>query len=219
MKKNFLPEIKLAKNLLFIFFIISFSTHSQSVQKQVKDIRAKYDLISAFIKTPACSIKEIKFSCSDYPAYGQILFYSEGSQVRMIEMSNDDGSHGGATERYYIWKGKLIFYFNDSGSWGFDGGKDSVIGKDTIYFPFTKDRMTEDRYYFSNKKVIKCLHKEYEFRSTDVIKTDPSTVPNTEGESCEGEGILKTFAELVKLFPLKIKDAECPAEIATIFGN
>ena len=201
-----------------LLLIFPFLLFSQTVEKKIENIRSKYDMILKSVKDSTCNTISIKFSCPDLPAYGYLTYYYEGSELRMMELASDDGSHGGEKQQYFIWNQKIIFCYIEGGDWVFDGGKDTIIGKDTIYQSFTQDYLYEDRYYFYNNKPIKCLHKEFIIHNSQENNPDSETTANKEVD-CDTEKIVKRYLNLLKLNAINIKKVECPSEIVNLLSN
>lgn len=154
----------------------------------VDDIKKEYNRLHALLEAKKFTTKGFTYNCNEEPS-GEVTFYSDKNEIKMIRHSYAEHSHFSATEQYFIKNGKPFFIFREEAVWNFDGG--------TPEKPITKDDITETRIYIQNGKPIKCLEKKYSIRSDGSEKPDPSKIAGKE-IPCKIDDLMKTYGLLIK---------------------
>lgn len=154
----------------------------------IDNIKKEYNRLHALLEAKKFTTKGFTYNCNEEPS-GEVTFYSDKNEIKVIRHSYAEHSHFSATEQYFIKNGKPFFIFREEAIWNFDGG--------TPEKPITKDDITETRIYIQNGKPIRCLEKKYSIRSDDSEKPDPSKIPGKEIH-CTIEDLMKTYGLLIK---------------------
>lgn len=151
-------------------------------------IRKEYNRLHALLEAKKLTTKGFTYNCNEEPS-GEVTFYSDKGEIKVIRHSYAEHSHFSAVEQYFIKNGKPFFIFREEAVWSFDGG--------TSEKHITKDDITETRIYIQNGKPIRCLEKIYSIRSDGSEKPDPAKIPGKE-IPCTIEGLMKTYELLIK---------------------
>lgn len=205
-----MKKILLISGLFFVFSCknetdkrISENTAlSDSLSSEVKDtlfadkdltsvetIKEEYDRLNAKLKSKQLDSVGFNYDCNNERS-GNVVFYSEKGELKIVKHSYAEYSHFSSTENYFIKNGDPFFIFKDEISWSFDGGSPEK--------PETKDDIKEKRFYIVNNKAIKCLEKEYTLKSNSANNPKPENIQNKENQNCSVEELQKTFKLLLK---------------------
>jgi len=154
----------------------------------IEEIKKEYGMLQAGLESKKFSSRGFTYDCNEEPS-GEVKFYSDKDEIRVIEHFYSEHSHFSASEKYFIKNGKPFFIFRQETVWNFDGG--------TPEKPITKDDITETRIYLQNDKILKCLEKKYSIRSDNKDQTSPDTIPGKETQ-CNTDEVMKTYQSLLK---------------------
>ncbi len=123
--------------------------------------------------------KETKsYNCDGDPGSGNLLRYYEGNDLLLMV-------HEFSTEHYWFSKhiflanGQPYFIYEEEGTWGF-GGPINDHQSNTI------DKITEQRYYLQNGKIVQHLKKSFEEKSWEA-KPDRNKIANKKMKIKDGE--------------------------------
>ena len=170
----------------------------------IYEIRNQYKVIIAAKEKGELNEHTVMYECPDYPASGEITFFSDKYGLKLIEHSSSDGSHSGGLDQYFLWNNELFFFYSEFGSWTFDTNQE-----DNDEVEHTIDHFTESRYYFNNGAAFKCLEKNYEVYSAKKENTKSEDVEN-EVIDCEaGPDILDKLVQIRGFKYLNNKTTEC----------
>jgi len=154
----------------------------------VEEIKKEYGNLQSLLESKKFSSKGFTYNCNEEPS-GEVKFYSDKNEIKVIEHFYAEHSHFSASEKYFIKNGKPFFIFRQETVWNFDGG--------TPEKPITKDDITETRLYLQNDKILKCLEKKYSIKSDNKAKPSPDTVPSKEVQ-CNTDEPMKTYRSLLR---------------------
>ncbi|PIF45715.1 hypothetical protein CLU96_2725 [Chryseobacterium sp. 52] len=154
----------------------------------VDQIKQEYNTLQAELQAKKLNSSGFTYNCNEEPE-GEVTFYSDKGEIRVIEHFFAEHSHFSASEKYFIINGKPFFIFREETVWNFDGG--------TPEKPITKDDITEIRISLQNGKVLKSLKKKYSIKSDDKEKTDPDKIVSKEIQYHPDE-LLTTYQLLLK---------------------
>ena len=104
--------------------------------RTIEDIQKTYELISAQKNQGLLDSTSFKYDCHGEKA-GEVSYFSQDGQLRMIVHRYNEYSHHSATDYYYVMDSVLFFVYNNRLSWTFDSGPQGS----------TKDDITEQRIY------------------------------------------------------------------------
>ena len=139
----------LAITLTLFLFPVFVQTSAQATDP-IAPIRQHY----AQINSSAAKYKRVKKELSGFSAEGgELVAYFHGPSV-MKMVATYFGESGKASEEYYFWDGKLIF----------------VLRKDHRYNKPLSGKIIstkEDRFYFSNDKLIRWIDENAKEVATD----------------------------------------------------
>ncbi|WP_336702298.1 hypothetical protein [Chryseobacterium indologenes] len=170
----------------------SLVVKNDSIQSTTKDpideIKKEYAALQAQLETKKLSSSKFNYDCNNEPS-GEVTFYSDKDEIKVIEHFYAEHSHFSASEKYFIKDGKPFFIFRQETVWSFVGG--------TPEKPVTKDDITETRIYLQNNQPLKCLEKKYSIKSDQKEKAAPDTIPGKEIH-CSVDEILKRYQSLLK---------------------
>ncbi|WP_114822140.1 hypothetical protein [Chryseobacterium sp. KLBC 52] len=164
------------------------SVHTNLAQDPIDQIKKQYAVLQTQLETKKLGSSKFNYDCNDEPS-GEVIFYSDKDEIKVIEHFYAEHSHFSASEKYFIKDGKPFFIFRQETVWNFDGG--------TPEKPVTKDDITETRIYLQNNQPLKCLEKKYSIKSDQKEKTAPDTIPGKEIR-CNVDEILKSYQSLLK---------------------
>ncbi|KXH78259.1 hypothetical protein [Chryseobacterium kwangjuense] len=154
----------------------------------IEEIKKEYAVLQGLLEVKKLDSKGFTYNCNEEPS-GEVRFYSEKDEIKVIEHFYAEHSHFSATERYFIKNGKPFFIFREETVWNFDGG--------TPEKPITKDDITETRIYLQNDKPLKCLQKQYSIRSDNKQKNIADQTASKEMK-CSVDEVLKTYHSLLE---------------------
>lgn len=160
----------------------------ENISDPIEEIKKEYAVLQGLLEAKKLSSKGFTYNCNEEPS-GEVKFYSDKDEIKVIEHFYAEHSHFSATERYFIKNGKPFFIFREETVWNFDGG--------TPEKPITKDDITETRIYLQNDKPLKCLQKQYRIRSDNKQKNIADQTASKEIK-CSVDEILKTYQSLLK---------------------
>ncbi|MEF9478522.1 hypothetical protein OWR28_13170 [Chryseobacterium sp. 1B4] len=123
---------------------------TNTAQNPIDQIKKEYAVLQAQLEAKQLNSSKFSYDCHDEPS-GEVIFYSDKDEIKVIEHFYAEHSHFSASEKYFIKDGKLFFVFRQETVWNFDGG--------TPEKPVTKDDITETRIYLQNNQPLKCLEK------------------------------------------------------------
>ncbi|KMQ61547.1 hypothetical protein ACM46_16180 [Chryseobacterium angstadtii] len=154
----------------------------------INQIKKDYAALHAELESKKLSPAGFQYNCNEEPL-GEVTFYSDQGEIKVIEHSYAEHSHFSASERYFIKNGKPFFIVKQETEWSFDGG--------TPEKPVTKDDIIETRIYLNDDRAVQCLEKKYTIRSD---RKDPSASDKVPGKKiqCNTEELLKTYQSLLK---------------------
>lgn len=160
----------------------------ENISDPIEEIKKEYAVLQGQLEAKKLGFKGFTYNCNEEPS-GEVKFYSDKDEIKVIEHFYAEHSHFSATERYFIKNGKPFFIFREETVWNFDGG--------TPEKPITKDDITETRIYLQNDKPLKCLQKQYSIRSDNKQK---NVADQTAGKEikCSVDEVLKTYHSLLK---------------------
>lgn len=160
----------------------------------IQDIKNQYKVIVGKRGIRKLNADSISYECADYPEEGVIVYYTDEQGVRLIEHTCSQGDHGGKMDQYFVWEGELFFLYSDESYWTFDAGTmDDAVQQNTV------DYFTERRYYFNKGKVLKCLEKKYEQRTSQEDNPKSQNVHNVKIEATDSKERLEKFNHLLSL--------------------
>ncbi|WP_080779063.1 hypothetical protein [Chryseobacterium phocaeense] len=160
----------------------------ENISDPIEEIKKEYAVLQGQLEAKKLGSKGFTYNCNEEPS-GEVKFYSDKDEIKVIEHFYAEHSHFSASERYFIKNGKPFFIFREETVWNFDGG--------TPEKPITKDDITETRIYLQNDKPLKCLQKQYSIRSDNKQK---NVADQTAGKEikCSVDEVLKTYQSLLK---------------------
>ncbi|HRG59875.1 MAG TPA: hypothetical protein PK323_13040 [Bacteroidia bacterium] len=142
--------------ILTLFLLGNGSSFAQSKDSLISVIIAKFQHIESHLKNYNITLNELFDESIDG---GQISYYHEGKNIRLIEIMRLSDT-GKRETKYYFDNEKLIFAidahykYNRPLYWDINKAKEF---NDTIIYDPSKTNVKEDRYYFSKEKVIGCI--------------------------------------------------------------
>lgn len=210
--------------IIFFLFVVSDGAFAQNeISEDIKDIRKKYAIISK--EKATCKIFKISVlhdnseivikndfkgvsvesNYNNLPEKESITFYFKDDKLRLIEVKehygddsvedqdedvemNEEGV-GQNISQFFYWNGKLFFSFVQSEFTHFQMGNLKTV--------------TENRYYYKDDKVIKCLEKYGEGRTSKVYLDD---IKNNEIE-CKNSNltISKSLLDYLEIHNIQLK--------------
>ncbi|MBV8326750.1 hypothetical protein [Chryseobacterium sp.] len=161
--------------------------NSEAVPNAIEEIKKEYAILHSQLEANKFKSSTFTYDC-DNEISGEIKYYSDQSEIRVIEHSYAEHDHFSGSERYFIKNGKVFFIFKEDTEWSFDGG--------TPEKPITRDDITERRVYLQNGQPIKCLEKKYSIRSNTPTPPSPDGIPGKE-VICNTTALMKTYQSLI----------------------
>jgi len=190
---------------ILVFLPANFiSAQSTNDDELIYEIRNQYKVIIAAKEKGELKEHTIEYECPDYPASGEITFFSDKYGLKLIEHSSSDGSHSGGLDQYFLWNGDLFFFYSDFGSWTFDYNQ---AENDEV--EHTIDYITESRYYFNNGTAFKCLEKNYEVYSSRKDNLKSEDVENEDIDCEAGPDIIDKLVQIQGFKYSDTKEIEC----------
>ncbi|UWX61983.1 hypothetical protein N0B40_06760 [Chryseobacterium oranimense] len=168
--------------------IVKNNPITTAATNSIEEIKKEYEMLQARLESKSFTSKGFTYDCNEEPS-GEVKFYSDKDEIKIIEHFYAEHSHFSASEKYFIKNGKPFFIFRHETVWNFDGG--------TPEKPITKDDITETRIYLENDKILKCLEKKYSIKSDSKEKTSPDTIPSKETQ-CNADEVMKTYQSLLR---------------------
>ncbi|KFE97065.1 hypothetical protein [Chryseobacterium luteum] len=150
-------------------------------------IKKEYNLLNSKLLAKKLDSVGFKYECEERS--GNVVYYSEKGILKVIKHFTAD-SHFSSTENYFVNDDQPFFVFKEDTVWSFDGG--------TPEKPETKDDITQQRMYFSDNKIIRCLEKKFTIKSSAATQPNPENISNTESKNCSANEVQETFALLLK---------------------
>lgn len=150
-------------------------------------IKKEYNLLNSKLLAKKLDSVGFKYECEERS--GNVVYYSEKGILKVIKHFTAD-SHFSSTENYFVNDDQPFFVFKEDTVWNFDGG--------TPEKPETKDDITQQRMYFSDNKIIRCLEKKFTIKSSAATQPNPENISNTESKNCSANEVQETFALLLK---------------------
>ena len=138
--------------ILFLMILVptAFATPPQG-EEQIQSIRQHYSQINSGVPR----YKRVKKNLTGFSAEGgELIAYFHGPTI-MKMVATYYGETGRASEEYYYWDGKLIF----------------VLRRDHRYSKPLSGKIVstkEDRFYFSNDKLIRWIDENAKQVATDA---------------------------------------------------
>jgi len=154
----------------------------------IEEIKNEYSRLQEQLQAKKLTSAHLTYDCNEEPS-GEITFYTDKGEIKVIEHFYAEHSHFSASEKYFIKNGQPFFIFKEETVWNFDGG--------TPEKPITKDDITETRIYLQNEKILKCLEKKYSIRSDNKAQPSPDTIPSKETQ-CDTDELMKTYQSLLR---------------------
>lgn len=130
-----------------------YADESKAKDKIIKDIQEKFSTINAE------SYREVSKDLMDRSTEGgSLIGYFEGDKLRRI-VATLYGEMGKWIREYYFWEESLIFAFTQYLHYVYPVGLDIPVNFEN---PVSEDigKITENRYYFKNDKMISWLDSE-----------------------------------------------------------
>ncbi|MCI5057707.1 MAG: hypothetical protein MRY83_16450 [Flavobacteriales bacterium] len=155
----------------------------------IEKIRQLYKVVIGQKQDSILTIKTKYYNCPDYPEEGSVTYYHNNNDIRLIELNYSDGGHSGAQEQFFVENGKLFFHFFDMSYWTFVDSEGEQK---------TKDVFIQERTYFDNGKVIKCLSKEFSSNDGENVQDLSQKTPNKEIVDCGRDELLRKFKTLIQ---------------------
>jgi hypothetical protein len=137
------------KQILFIltaFFFAPGLSVAQSADSIISNIRIKYQDIRNNLKSYDTVSTDLEEGSTEG---GEATGYYNGKDIKLIEITYY-GEMGKTKLEYYFDNGRLFFVFENR-------YKYNRPIYDTIAFDPKKTRVTKDRYYFHNEKLVRWL--------------------------------------------------------------
>lgn len=211
------------KNLIYIFILLSIiscrenksngepagqevdttaiAKDQDTIQKvtgvitNIEDIRKEHAYILSKAGSKSLDSTSVSYNCNGEKE-GQIIYFYEENQLRLIRHVYNEYSHFSATDEYFIKDAELFFVFNDQLAWNFAGQNQ------------TRDNITERRYYIINIQPVHCLEKKFSVNSNEKDPPESESVDNKEIECTLFEEVLEDYKLLFK-FREQNGDIEC----------
>ncbi len=118
------------------------------------------------------------YDCTGDPGNGSLLRYYEGEDLKL--MIHQFGSeHYWFSKHIFLSNGAPYFIYEEEGTWGFSGPH-------TAEQTNTIDKITEQRYYLQNGKIVQHLKKSFEEKSWEA-KPDRNKIANKKMKVKDGE--------------------------------
>lgn len=172
----------------------------------ISDVRAKFSEITGKVHDEKLEKEELYYDCPDYPEEGSVSYYSENGEVKMVEIENIEGDHGGSTVQYYLWDNQLFFVYYRRSYWSFDNNESSEN-------PQTVDTFIEQRFYFHKGEAVKCLDKTYKVYSARDINANSENTPNVEKDCHGAENLISEVNQLLKFQSMDLDEGACLWEL------
>lgn len=198
-----ISSILIAFNLVVLPVNFAYA-QSDKEDELIYEIQNQYKVIITAKEKGELKEHTVVYECPDYPASGEIKFFSDKYGLKLIEHSSSDGNHSGSLDQYFLWNDELFFFFSEFSNWTFDSNQE-----DNDEIEHTIDYITESRYYFNNDKALKCLKKNYEVYS--ARKENPKS-ENVKSEEIDCETAPDIMDKLVQIRGYKYsrnKAAKC----------
>lgn len=167
--------------------IIPVSPKTDTDINNIEGIQKAYEMISKQIKKGNFDSTTFKYNCNNEKS-GEVSYFSQNGQLRMIVHRFNEYSHHSATDYYYVNDSLLFFVHNKRISWSFESGAAGA----------TKDIITEQRVYLIDQKPIRCLEKKFEIRSQASDNPESELVPNRTVNCSTIKSVMKPFEMLLK---------------------
>ena len=153
----------------------------------IEDIREEYKTLVSKINDKKLDSISFQFEC--YEASGEVSYFLENGQLRVIKYSNGY-EHGGVTKEYFLKNEKPFFIYHETGTWNFD--------VDARVENAPRDDIKEERFYIIDENLIKCLEKKFTMRSAAKQNPTSATVANQEAKCPQISELLKDYRLVLK---------------------
>lgn len=163
--------------------------------KSVDDIKKEHSYITSTIENGSMDSTSFNYNCNEEKK-GELIYFYEQGQLRLIRHNYNEYSHFSATDEYYLKDDTPFLVLFDHLAWSF------------IDQNQTQDNITEKRFYFIDHTLIKCLQKEFTIISGDKNAPQSNMVPNKNSECPSLQSILQDFQLLFNLRKKK-EDIHC----------
>ncbi|AHM62795.1 hypothetical protein D770_22750 [Flammeovirgaceae bacterium 311] len=155
----------------------------------IEDIREAYASVVSKIESNSMDSTYFGYNCNGEKS-GNVRYYSENGQLRMIRHTYNEYSHHSATDHYFVKDSTLFFVHFNRMSWSFDSQAQDPQA--------TKDKTTEKRFYIIDNQPVKCLEKSYTTRSAAADNPQAETVANKEVNCPSLDPVLESYRLLVQ---------------------
>lgn len=178
---------------------VTSPSHTSSALPEIKSmdaIKTAYADITSKLENRSMDSVFFDYDCNGEKS-GQVTYFSDSGQLRLIRHTYNVYSHFSATDEYFLKNDSLYFVFSKQVAWSFaDQHK-------------TKDNITENRTYIIGNKPIKCLQKKY-FILADVNDAAKATTSINSDKEIACTSLDSINADLALLLKLRTQQ-EKPA--------
>jgi hypothetical protein len=197
-------KIRLAL-IVLCFMLIGSAFAQDSIEKIVKDIRKKYQLINQ--KKFEYDVKEEEYNWEqdelvpklteeqlehEYNEEGNYTsrkktYYNKNKVIQLIEIDDEiqryqENNTMRKHREYYFWQNKLFFYFEQN---------EEIIG-------FESEKASEKRMYFYNEKLIRYLTKEIEDQGIEALSNTNNEEQDIDDlETLKWEDLIDSYNDLL----------------------
>ncbi|MEW7279306.1 hypothetical protein ABW636_11990 [Aquimarina sp. 2201CG1-2-11] len=197
---------------LTIILLTSSFSFCQNKKEILSDIHNKYQVIKELMSKDALRQYNTGYTFNISYKKSPLTFYYNGNELKYIEHIYTWG-HTTYKDEFYVWDDQLFFQYTTQVIRYKDYRKKGVIKSDVKNITLT----LEDRFYFKNRKAIKCQFKSFQ-NHNDSIKITTHRVRNITTECDLAENVLEKFDILKKLQAKEVESAkELPKSISKTY--
>ncbi len=148
------------KPTILLLLLTSNICIGQNKKGAISDISNKYQLIRELISTNALRQLHTDYTCEETSEEGALTFYYNGNELKHIIHTHTQG-HVKYRDEFYIWNDELFFQYAIHNISYIDIERNKSKKRQKVDVTLT----LEERFYFKDRKVIKCQFKDFENRS------------------------------------------------------
>ncbi len=155
----------------------------------IEDIEEAYAYVLSKIEHHSMDSTSFGYNCHG-EKQGNVQYFSENGQLRLIRHTYNEYSHHDATDHYFVKDSSLYFVFFDRMSWSFDSQAKEPEA--------VKEEITENRFYIVDNQPVRCLEKKFTTRSAAANNPRSALVANKEVGCTSLELVRENFRLLVQ---------------------